>query len=325
MRTFCVSICIFLLALVSILTLIANINLPDSFLIQRTYNTEYNKIAWNINTINKHPDKIKDALVFFGPSLVEGGICDSMLNKGGIKSINLGVRHTGKEIELYFLKRIAKLKPEGVYFYANGFSVSSHPMASLLYSPSDLIAAGQAINYSFLDYYFKRITLVFQYFFSILENETPVAYQYASFGCQNRTIRIAPDEFKVIDAVTPELNTAKLSFARKTWRNLYQLFIKRILNGNSQYAFLLNAQHLAKINSIPFRAIHIPELNDCKTDSFHLKSFFPEDIKIQYLHTYSDLNKMDYWSDRVHLSNLGAFIYNNDLLAKRVFISPSIE
>jgi len=145
--------------------LLASIEFNDQFIIDQTKGTSYDKIAWNLNLINNNPEKISESIIFLGPSLVQGGICDSTLNSNGYKSINMGVNHNGAEISSYFVNRLIKYHPKKIYIHLSKYNIPEmHPMTPLMYTPSSLLSNGQEVNFHFITYIFKRLPFVFKYF-----------------------------------------------------------------------------------------------------------------------------------------------------------------
>ena len=66
------------------------ITFSDEFIIEKTVDTEYKKVAWNLDLLNNNPERINGKLIFLGSSLVQGGIQDSPPDDNGDAFIKYG-------------------------------------------------------------------------------------------------------------------------------------------------------------------------------------------------------------------------------------------
>ena len=101
MKRFIINTALFSICLLLISFLFSEIEFSDKFIISKTEGTNFEKIAWNLQLIEKDPDRIRESTVFLGPSLVLNSINDSLLDSKNIKSVNLAVNHLGNETMLF--------------------------------------------------------------------------------------------------------------------------------------------------------------------------------------------------------------------------------
>lgn len=83
MRKFLVQLTI--LSSIVLLTcfLFSQVKFSDEFIIYKTKDTAFKKIGWNINILENYPERIKGSTIFFGSSLVQGAINDSLMQDRG--------------------------------------------------------------------------------------------------------------------------------------------------------------------------------------------------------------------------------------------------
>lgn len=335
MRRFVSYIVFFTISLTITILLINQIQYSDEFLIHKTANTSYNKIAWNIDVINNSPNKIKEGFVFFGSSLTQGGISDSVFTSMGYKCLNMGVNHSGNALSLYFLKRITPLQPKSVYLLKRKTPRHSlHPMTPLLYKPFELLNDGQIINTVFLSYLLKRTKYTIEYvIFNILE-KNPIEVVPREYGLRS-SLKNGDVMFNDINLYNElvslpannhtyrhEKNNNSFFMRIKLWRRKLifkypQLFGS--INSVSQKMFLLKARDICDKNNIFFNKIYIPIAGDCIKHSGYQSMIYREstsDRNILCLDDFLFLKNKSYWQDKSHLNRIGAEIFSNKLIEK---------
>lgn len=343
MRNFLVKVLIFFLLLNVFVFTISNVKLSDEFLIYKTKGTHYQKIAWNINLLNKSPELIKDSYVFFGPSLVEVGICDSTLKSLGIPAINMGVNHSGDEIELYFVNRISKLKPRKIFLNLSKANIKGlHKMTPLLYTSGELISSGQSINEYFVRFAYKRTAFVLEYWFwkcfkdrDVTGNtsnngviyEPTTLDEYAYQGYTDKEMMEKFNEFDDLESsdfvLKGEENQKGFKFLLKKWRRkiLYKYDHSEIFNNcTSQKNFVSQSFEIAKTNGIDITELYIPAIMDARQNKFFDKSFYAkrEMYNVTSLDQFNFLDSSLYWCNLYHLSKAGAIKFSSELVNKNI-------
>ncbi len=342
MKSFLLKILAFTLFLFSICLLLSEIEFSDDFLINRTKDTAYDKVGWNLNKIKNHKEEIKGSNIFFGSSYVLNGLSDSVLNTKKIKSFNFAVRHNGNDLSLFFLKKIIPLQPKEVFFLKGktGFK-NLHKLAPLLYKPSTLVGDGQAINISFVKYLFKRTKLALEYIFFISENNQNINISTSIYGVEYENEPFSETIFKNKDVVEKlrfedeGYNLHKTNYLYKkektannffnTLKNLKRKITREyyqrnnwVSNWNSQENFVDTAKEICGENNIPFSQLYMPVVSDVVSLEKSQNPFFiplaSDAKKIYVFKSYAFLENKLYWADMHHLSKEGAIVFTNKLV-----------
>tara|TARA_B100001109_G_C18848711_1_gene468184 strand:+ start:541 stop:1569 length:1029 start_codon:yes stop_codon:yes gene_type:complete len=315
--------------------LICEIKVSDHFIVYKTENTAYEKVAWNLNLINNQPKRIENSIVFFGPSLVQGGICDSTLNANDIKALNFGVNHFGNDLSLFFLKRIKHLKPKEVIFHKKKSSYSKlHKLTPLLYTPIELLKDGQRLNLYFLTYIFKRTALVFEYLSltsfdridtSYVPNyhfgvryEKATSYNILKPAKRDRTemTNLHLNDFRFISERGNQSFSMKIKIYHRKWLH-YLNYNSTLFNENSQENFVNKAFEICSANDFRFSKIYIPEVGDLKNLENHKQTFYmnsDSDKNVICFKNFHFLNDSIYWADIHHLNKKGAISFTEELV-----------
>jgi len=322
--------------------LLSEIAFSDDFIIHKTINTQYKKVAWNINLLNNKSDKIRNSTIFLGSSLVQGAVNDSILKINGIKAINMGVPHNGNELWLYFLNRIKKKKPAKIYFLKGKIGYRGlHKLTPLVYTSSELLRSGQNLNLNFVSFIFKKARLSFEFLkFKIFKPEhESIDNQFLNkedgFVYDIHAIKRKDFDKNIKNSDFDEyFNLYKNGFLynKEKKQNLFFKkikILKRYLihsffkkdffhNFKTQQKFIKTAQILCKENNIKFKKIYIPLLVDVNNHSGYNQSRYIN-VETDYnlileLNTYDFLNSVEYWSDKDHLSKEGAHVFTERLV-----------
>ena len=104
MKKFLINIIVFTIVVFATSFALGEIEYSNSFLIEKTKDTAYEKVGWNLSMLENSKDQIKGSKVFFGSSYVLNGVNDSVLTNNGVRSFNFAVRHNGNDLSLFFLK-----------------------------------------------------------------------------------------------------------------------------------------------------------------------------------------------------------------------------
>lgn len=342
MKKFIVQVVAFVTLVTILVFLIGNFSLTDEYIIHKTQKTSYKKIAWNLNLINDHPEQIKGSHIFLGPSLMQGGLCDSTLESHSVKAVNMSVNHTGNEVELFFLKRVVKLEPKKVHLHLSKEKhLNLHPMAPLLYTPITLLRSGQSVNISFIDFLYKRAVFVFDYFvFSALKLDVTQG-EYTQYGVVHEHGSFSETAYQSISKEQTDLifegpHLQDCSFKLKLEENKGSvgIYIKRfiralkyvvknigfIFNASSQQAFVAEAFELAAKNHVELAELYMPVIADAKTtQEFGHQFYSPRDTRaVESIKNFSFLNRADYWYDMNHLSKKGAITFTKALVLEGI-------
>lgn len=321
MRKLYLNIVLFSLLLGMLILMLTEIELPNNYLIYKTYDTDYKKISWNINLISNNPEKIKDANLFFGPSSIQCGICDSTLIADGANSINMGINHSGKELELFFIEKTGVFKPKAIFVFANKTVINLHPMTPLLIKPSTLLKYGQTINLTFFGYLADRTIFVLDYFRWKLSGETIDKIKFNTFGVVYEPGEMTEHEYEIISnkqhpIIIPQEST---NIFTKAWRTWIYFKYNFIYNGASQKNFINKIKETASNYHLPIYAIYTPYCQDSKkTVSVPSTFFLHEIITTKKLNDFLFLNDAQYWFDEQHLSKSGAIKFTKQLRANEI-------
>ena len=314
----------FTMVLAASLLLIANINISDDYIIEQTAGTGYDKIAWNLNLINNYPERIKGSAIFLGPSLVQGGICDSVLSSKGIPAVNMGVNHRGNEVSFFFIQRIIKHKPRKIYVdLSQSINTGIHPMTPLLYSPYLLINSGQYINVNFINYLSNRVRFVLKYFIWDVFGDKTLENAYHNYGvvyegdelmpvdvynsAQNELINTTSHGNGIMDKIK---NIPSVSWVRSHF----------FYNKSSQCRFLENAFITCSKHNIKISELYVPVVSDAKCTKDFDQSFFAQrkTFSVASVKNFKFLDDISLWRDLHHLNKKGAILFTNELITQRV-------
>lgn len=272
----------FVLLILMAVLLICEIEIPDSQVIRMTQKTSYEKISWNLDLIRNNSKRITNAAVFIGPSWLEGGINDSILNSRGYNSINMGVSHGGVDLDYYLVSKIIAFKPKIIFLhrFPDG-QVLFHPMTPLLLTPSRHVVTFHNLSSNFVfefipkRFYFVMKFLflkVFDFFYKPLNssnkfrfygwrpNGNTFAYtmkRQADELVYNKIIfneRIASELINENGVLTYSNNSLKNSL-KNCWRHVYS----KLYTGNGEFARTMTIS-LCKEKNINVAEIYIPHL-----------------------------------------------------------------
>jgi hypothetical protein len=338
MKTFVLKACFFVLMNIILIILIGHIKISDAYIINKTKETSYKKIAWNLNLIKNHPGQIHGSVLFFGPSLTQGGICDSTLRANNISSINMGTNHAGNELSLYFFNRTIQFKPKKVFLHLSKDKVKNlHPMTPLLYSPFSLLSIGQSVNFTFVKFIFSRASFVLDYLVWNLIHEKLKNKNYQTYGVVYEETEYSEEQYQAISKEQMNLkfeenNIHLTNYRMKSEAMKGDLFFKfkrlrRVLlhwiwnsdfidNRGSQQAFISNIFKIGYQHNVGVVELYIPYLMDAKIRYAFNELFYSprKTIKIAYLNNYYFLDKGEYWYDMSHLSKKGAILFTQELI-----------
>jgi hypothetical protein len=323
MKPFIRNVFFFLIILSILVFLIDCISISDAYIIQKTKGTSYQKIAWNLNLINHHPEKISGSIIFLGPSLTQGGICDSTLSANGIKSINMGINHHGKEMELFFLNKIISYQPKKVYLHFSKYELTDlHPMTPLLYSPLSLLSAGQSFNIPFVNFLYRRVSFVLDYLLWTFTIKSNVSENYSEFGVRYQKTEYTNEAYNGIDKthiLSPHYKEGNLrSFIRH-----FILKINFISNAASQELYSKTAFENGNMHHIKMAEIYIPAVIDAKSNKNFDSTFYYDrnPTNLAYLESFAFLDSAMFWSDLNHLSQRGAILFTQHMVSQHTLDS----
>ncbi len=322
--------------------LLSEIKFSDEFIVHKTIDTHYKKVAWNIHMINERKEDINESIIFFGSSITQGGINDSLLTSIGIKSLNMGVPHNGNELSLYFQKRVLENSSPKKIIYLKGKIpyVGLHKLTPLLYSSSSLLEIGQTVNFDFLNFIFKKARLSLEYFFFMLNNKRLLKnqnskFQSNGFGQVNSYNQIDEDIYQntinsnIDEALNLYMNdylfeneknrNRVINDLKRLKRKLTEKYFQNnfLFNQKNQERFLSNAINLSKRKSIGFEKVYIPILIDCKINGDYNRNYYKpsnsDTVKLIKSDKCNFLLKNEYWEDKNHLNQAGADIFTKTM------------
>jgi hypothetical protein len=325
-----------LLILITVL-LICEIEIPDLQVIRITENTSYEKIAWNLKMISSNDDKITNSSIFIGPSWLQGGINDSMLNSKGIKSINMGVNHGGADLDYYFVSRIIPYKPKCVYLHRSptGQRVF-HPMAPLLMSPLKYVSIFKNTSSNFFFSFIpKRMYFVLKYLYNLVfdndELSSITKIKQSQFGWRpegsahinldQNSVKVLSNEKIVLNArMKKEIFNEKgilvieNNALKSRWRQIYTNFI----TGNGEKARLKTIS-LCDVENVKVAEIYIPNFADaCFNSQIDSNQYFfrknGDSNPCYYLKNVSFLSNQDCWYDIDHLNTKGSCLFTDSII-----------
>lgn len=321
MKKFALNVFVFFMLITTVVFLLDSVQISDEYIIERTKGTGYEKIAWNLNLINNYPEQIKGSIIFLGPSLTQGGICDSTLNARGVRAINMGVNHPGKEMEQFFVSKIIKHNPKKIYLYLPKYElVFLHPMTPLLTDPIELLSSGQSFNIPFLTYLYKRSSFILNYLIWKFNHQASLPFAYSKHGVRYQRTEYEKDKFESIKTEQILFSEFGGISLRKIIRR-YLIQINIIFNTRCQEQFLINAYAKCSRNGISMSQLYIPVVPDVKSGKIFDKSFYapPMTVNVESVRDFSFLDQNYYWSDLNHLSNKGSIRFTEELVNKGIF------
>lgn len=344
MKNFIIKIFCFTLILFAFCFCLSEVEFSDDFIVEKTTDTAYEKVCWNLDMIRNHSNKIENSTIFLGSSYILGGVNDSILNSQGHNAHNFGVRHNGNDLNLYFLRRLAPLNPKAIYFLKSKTNFSElHKLTPLLIRPSILIKDGQTINLTFVSYLFKRVKLVVEYLF--YTNEDDISEHRSShndFGIVYDEKQISKTDFNSKETVERMRRTQErfsiykngYLFAEEKLNDSFQNKIKAlkrkltlkfysennfITNCDSQNNFIETAKGICKDKSIGFYQLYIPVVSDIRPFANYEGELYRKkesDFHIVVFENYYFLNNYLYWADEHHLTKTGAEIFTKKISNK---------
>lgn len=325
---------------------VGSIRITDEYIISKTKGTSYEKIAWNLNLINTHPERIQGSVLFFGPSLVQGGICDSLLIASKVPAINFGTNGAGNEIELFFLKKALPSKPAKVYLHLfKGSHKGLHNMTPLLYDPIMLLSSGQNFNINYLQFLFKRTSYTIDYLASCTFGLNKSSEKFRDYGVVYDEEELDSKRYENINLGEMEdffesFHLQKNNFVKSTEKKRTGIFFKGIrLRRNLMYKInnsdlFYNTKSQSKFEQKQFdfcrqyglvaESFYMPMIADVKAKKeFSLQFYDP--LKKGSVLSLTHFNMLDssvYWSDMTHLSKKGALLFTNELISKGLIHLP---
>ncbi len=319
--------------------LLDSVKISDDYIVYKTAGTSYHKIAWNLDLINNHPERIKGKLLFMGSSLVQEGISDSLLSFSGFPALNCATNGNGNELVLYFLKRLLPFQPSAVYLQQYKTDKTGlHGLTPMILRPGELLESGQAINLHFVEYMFKRVGHVCDYLLWQAAGTSYTNISYSRYGQVNRDSSIySQQSFAAIDTIAmkdyfnffrpdlvdytliKEMNCAGIKIKlKRLGRSLYYGFRNWnfIYNGASQTDFVAKAIELCRNYQITVNRLYVPLLADAKIKKNFDKTFYvpTKNKSTLSLANFSFLDSAIYWNDRAHLSRKGSVAFTVKLV-----------
>ncbi|MEY4292954.1 MAG: hypothetical protein RIQ61_1352 [Bacteroidota bacterium] len=320
--------------LIILILAICEIKIPEKDIINLTYNTSYEKIAWDLNCIMHNPQKIYNSSIFIGPSWVQGGINDSILSNNGYQSLNFGVNHSGSDLDFYLVSRIVKYKPKIILLhrFPNGQDVF-HPMMPLLMSPIEHFSIFKNYSIKFtLTYYPKRFYFVVKYLTLKIVNPFSLNKKYYSkFGWRSEGFKnIHLDKKNVIKILDEQKffnirlkneyfnNSNILTWANFKYKYIWRYFYSNFINGNGENA-RVKTLLFCQLNHIKVAEIYVPHFADALYDSkFNDNQYYFKSKAIKetcyHLKNVSFLSEQKYWFDLDHFNTNGSNLFTDSIL-----------
>lgn len=336
MKKFLFLICQYLVLISLVIALICEVHIPDKKVVELVP-SDYSKVIWNINTINKRPQIFKGSTVFIGSSLVDEGISDSLLCARGIKAVNLGVSRAGFDLDYYFTRRILKYNPKSIYLVRmpNGSGLN-HPVTPLLMSPLDHLRTFKQLNFDFITSYIpKRLYFVINSFFNVKNSPTKTQLKlYGSSSAVNKDFKIDDGPLHIL-IENSMLKFKKMEFeyidfdgihkTRGVVKNVFRKFIAFFVSGNAELVRTQNVKICTEKN-IFISEIYIPNFADAYLSSNNklvLKTFVANPmLRCVQINDVSFLNDFKYWNNIDHLNYDGALRFTDSLIT-RIIVKQS--
>lgn len=336
-------------------TVLSSLTYSERFIMYKTLDTPYKKVAWNLSLIEKHPERLKNSTVFLGSSLVQGAIQDSLLQANNIPALNMAVPHNGNDLNLYFFERIMPYNPKKIFWLKGKVPYTGlHKLTPLLYKPAGLLSKGQGLNSSFIRYFFKRVKLSMEFIgFQLfqgewkpssseqaflnrpygyiiapgaLDSEVFASYQQKSNSRTDEYFNLYLNEFKY----QKELGEGGIGHTVQYWKRklVHQGYLKSnfLRNVGAQEAFVSQALAQGQENQIELTKLYVPLLVDAfdysqvsYKRSFYQNTKTDAEVPVYSLNEFSFLSRADLWSDEDHVNEEGAFLFTNALIQARIF------
>jgi hypothetical protein len=330
MKKFLCLIFQYLVLISLVIALICEVNIPDKKVVELVP-SDYSKVIWNINTINKRPEIFKGSTVFIGSSLVDEGISDSLLCARGVRAVNLGVSRAGFDLDYYFTQRILKFNPKSIYLVRmpNGSSLS-HPVTPLLMSPIEHLMTFKQLNFDFITSYIpKRLYFVISSFFLVQKCAIKTELkEYGSSSGVNKDFYVDDKTFNIY-VEKSLLKAKKMEFefididglhkTRSDGKNFFRKFIAFFVSGNAELIRTQNAQICTEKN-ILVSEIYIPNFANAylnRKKIFTSKTFLAHPkLRCIHINDVSFLNNFNYWNNLDHLNYNGALIFTDSLISR---------
>jgi hypothetical protein len=338
MKHFFKKIAIFVLLVLFVILGICEIEIPDAYVIRMTQNTSYEKIAWNLQLINSNPKKITNSAIFIGPSWLQGGVNDSLLNSCGYKSINMGVNHSGADLDFYLVSRIIKYKPKYIFLhrFPNGQGVF-HPMMPLLMSPLKYFSNFKNTSSDFLFKFIpKRLYFVLKYIGTHVSRKgqtrlLEIENKKSQFGWRpggfsrinlnrNELKKLVDDKIILNCRINAEIfdENGVLVVKGISLINIWREVVSIFFSGNGETVRSKTISLCDKAN-VKVAEIYIPCFQDaCYDTKFDSNRYFFRKRGVSnrcyYLKDVSFLSNQDCWYDVDHLNTKGACLFTDSLI-----------
>lgn len=301
MKQFVLRSFVFITLIFFLLALISLGNISSAKIIQTTFDTSYDKVAWNIHQIYSKPNSLDSAVVFFGDSRTQGNISDSILSNQGIKSVNLGVNHPGPELEWFFTKETLGQSSPCLCVYSNNLPSSGiHNMSPLTIPTIDLL---KALDYRvpttwFINFFPRKIAFVLEDFAgSFLNSSENFEFKFSQFGQRFEKNRLSP-KLANYQSTKSSREQEEVHIIRQIWRNLlkkYHFFTAQNQTLRTQSMTMCGRSMILKLpaylsppNGEEFNGFEIPLREICSNTEF--------------------------WFDRNHLNQKGAEKYTHEVI-----------
>ena len=312
---------------------ICEIQIPDYYVIQMTENTSYEKVAWNIKIIKNNHCRITNSSIFIGPSWLQGGINDSILNSYGFNSINMGVNHGGADLDYYFVSRIIRFKPRFIFLhrFPKGQELF-HPMMPLLMSPLSYMSNFKNINSNYIP---QRLFFVFKYlsyrFFNFNKVILRKEFEFSQYGWRPEGYsHIKLEKEKLKEMLIEKCLTNRMM--RKVRFDSNGILIKSINSKETiqewmatKYFHIGNGEQarnkaflLCRKNKVRVAEIYIPYFLDAYYDKkYDLNQYYYQSTglskKCYHLQNVAFLSNQSFWYDLNHLNTQGSCLFTDSI------------
>lgn len=329
MKRFLIKTGCFLAFVIISIICICEIKVSDASIVAMTAGTPYEKLAWDIEMLNHHPERFDNAIVFVGPSLVQGGVNDSLLSKKGIKGINMGVNHFGYDMDYYVTKRVVEnTHPKKIYlFKSQDGGAMLHPMIPMAISPIQYWHIFQQFPLNFISlYYPKRLYFVVRSLIITMTGEknnyTPTQMygvrEQEETGVSEKIDSNAIDEHKNTLAmykkniINEDGTYPTQSSLKKYWRKALSI-VRGTPQPLTSYTVTLVKKKGIEVSYL-YMPVYYDALIDNLTDdrSYFIKWAGDKEKTLQFAN-YSFLKDYKLWADYHHLNAKGSAIFADSL------------
>jgi hypothetical protein len=308
--------------------------------------TQYGKATWVYNKLDTLTVD-QNTVVFFGSSMMERGMNDSMLSENGsVRYVNLAIPEPCNVLVYDLLQKVLKKgKPKKIYFTLKCVPTTGiHPIWSIIEDPSAIIASIANGNFSAFRGVFYHVGWNLNYLTRFMKDDIKYAPPYVSkWGhvapvskltqaqwedsyddrsrkfskmLENQEILSRGEKLKEPEGV--------LQLPRKYWQRLYQWNTRKIRNADYQDFILNESCKACEAAGVDYGFIfYPPPLQVAAKKSYVtveyyqkriLKNVDPAKHRILYYEPES-LNNRDCWEDiDTHLSEKGSFIYTTEFM-----------